>query len=121
MAADHPSTRNLPLDPATSAILFIDVQNFSVRRDGGEFKDVSDAEIEGKYGYYFKRIHEVAIPNMQRLRIRVRIDRDRPHPELPRGADDPAGNLPAIGDEEALDHVLLLAAITSISSSQAGS
>ncbi|WLS04064.1 isochorismatase family cysteine hydrolase [Shinella oryzae] len=67
MAADHPSTRNLPLDPAASAILFIDVQNFSVRRDGGEFKDVPDADIEGKYGYYFKRIHEVAIPNMQRL------------------------------------------------------
>ena len=67
MAADHPTTRNVPLDPAASAILFIDVQNFSVRREGGEFKDVSDADIDGKYGYYFKRIHEVAIPNMQRL------------------------------------------------------
>ncbi len=67
MAADHLTTRDVPLDPAASAILFIDVQNFSVRRDGGEFKDVSDADIEGQYGYYFKRIHEVAIPNMQRL------------------------------------------------------
>lgn len=67
MAADHLTTRDVPLDPAASAILFIDVQNFSVRREGGEFKDVSDADIAGKYGYYFKRIHEVAIPNMQRL------------------------------------------------------
>ncbi|MDX3974513.1 isochorismatase family cysteine hydrolase [Shinella sp.] len=67
MAADHLTTRDVPLDPAASAILFIDVQNFSVRRDGGEFKDVSDADIAGQYGYYFKRIHEVAIPNMQRL------------------------------------------------------
>lgn len=67
MAADHLTTRDVSLDPAASAILFIDVQNFSVRREGGEFKDVSDADIEGKYGYYFKRIHEVAIPNMQRL------------------------------------------------------
>ena len=67
MAADHLTTREIPLDPAASAILFIDVQNFSVRRDGGEFKDVSDEDIAGKYGYYFKRIHEVAIPNMQRL------------------------------------------------------
>ena len=67
MAADHPTTRDVPLDPAASAILFIDVQNFSVSREGGEFKDVSDADIVGKYGYYFNRIREVAIPNMQRL------------------------------------------------------
>ena len=67
MAADHLTTRDVPLDPAASAILFIDVQNFSVRRDGGEFKDVADGEIAGRYGYYFQRIGEVAIPNMQRL------------------------------------------------------
>jgi ureidoacrylate peracid hydrolase len=67
MAAAPLTTRELPLDPQVSAILFIDVQNFSVRRDGGEFKDVSDEDIAGRYGYYFKRIHEVAIPNMQRL------------------------------------------------------
>lgn len=60
-------TRDIPLDPASSAILFIDVQNFSVRREGGEFRDVSDEDINGKYGYYFKRITDVAIPNMQRL------------------------------------------------------
>ena len=29
-------TREVPLVPAQSAILFIDVQNFSARRDGGE-------------------------------------------------------------------------------------
>ena len=39
--ADFPTTREIPLDPKASALLFIDVQNFSVRRDGGEFKDVS--------------------------------------------------------------------------------
>ncbi|HHS94376.1 MAG TPA: cysteine hydrolase, partial [Rhodobacterales bacterium] len=31
-------TRDLPLDPPASALLFIDVQNFSAHRDGGEFK-----------------------------------------------------------------------------------
>ena len=67
MAADFPTTREIPLDPKASALLFIDVQNFSVRRDGGEFKDVPDEEIKGKYGYYFDRLHSVAIPNMQRL------------------------------------------------------
>lgn len=72
MAADHLTTRDVPLDPAASAILFIDVQNFSVSREGGEFKDVSDADIAGKYGYYFNRIREVAIPNMQRLLVGFR-------------------------------------------------
>lgn len=67
MAADFPTTREIPLDPNASALLFIDVQNFSVRRDGGEFKDVPDEEIKGKYGYYFDRLHSLAIPNMQRL------------------------------------------------------
>ena len=67
MAADHPETREIPLDPRSSALLYIDVQNFSVRRDGGEFRDVSDADIEGTYGYYFERLKSVAIPNMQKL------------------------------------------------------
>lgn len=67
MASDFPTTREIPLDPKQSALLFIDVQNFSVRRDGGEFKDVPDSEIAGKYAYYFERLRSLAIPNMQRL------------------------------------------------------
>jgi len=65
--ADFPTTREVPLDPQASALLFIDVQNFSVRRDGGEFRDVPDSDIAGKYGYYFERLKSVAMPNMQRL------------------------------------------------------
>jgi ureidoacrylate peracid hydrolase len=65
--ADFPTTREIPLDPRASALLFIDVQNFSARRDGGEFKDVPDSEIAEKYTYYFERLKSVAVPNMQRL------------------------------------------------------
>jgi len=50
MDTDSLTTREVPLEPKYSALLFIDVQNFSARRDGGEFKDVRDAEIAGKYG-----------------------------------------------------------------------
>jgi len=60
-------SRDIPLDPSASAILFIDVQNFSVRREGGEFKDLTDEEIDAKYSYYFEAIHASAIPNMQKL------------------------------------------------------
>ena len=70
--ADVPTTRDIPLDPKVSALLFIDVQNFSARPDGGEFKNLPDAEIAGKYGYYFERLISVAIPNMRRLQAAFR-------------------------------------------------
>lgn len=65
-------TREVPLKRDQTALLYIDVQNFCVRRDGGEFRDVSDEEISGKYGYYFERINTIAIPNMQRLQSAFR-------------------------------------------------
>lgn len=45
MPVSSPLTREVPLDPEVSALLFIDVQNFAAKRDGGEFKDVPDEEI----------------------------------------------------------------------------
>ncbi|WP_424830365.1 isochorismatase family cysteine hydrolase [Ruegeria sp.] len=65
-------TRNLPLDPAQSALLFIDVQNFAARRDGGEFKDLPDAEFKGKYGWFFSELQSRVIPNMQALQTACR-------------------------------------------------
>ena len=41
---------------------------------------------------------------MQRLGVGIRIDRDRADPQPPRGADHPARDLAAIGDEEGGDH-----------------
>ncbi len=72
MAQDLLQTRDVPLDPKASALLFIDVQNFAVLRDGGEFRDVPDSDIAGKYGYYFERLKTVAIPNMQKLQAAFR-------------------------------------------------
>lgn len=65
-------TRDVPLVADQSAILFIDVQNFCARRDGGEFSHLSDAEIEEKYGFYFNQLDTVALPNMQRLQTAFR-------------------------------------------------
>ena len=72
MSANSLLTREVPLDPEVSALLFIDVQNFAAKRDGGEFKDVSDADMAEKYAYYFDRLNSVAIPNMQRLQAAFR-------------------------------------------------
>lgn len=72
MPRAHPTSRDIALVPEDSALLFIDVQNFSVSRTGGEFGEVSDADIAGKYGYYFDRLRRTAIPNMQSLQQRFR-------------------------------------------------
>ncbi len=65
-------TREVSLIADQSALLFIDVQNFAVRRDGGEFGEVSDDDIAGKYGYYFDQLTHSAIPNMQKLQTGFR-------------------------------------------------
>ena len=74
MPSETPTSREVPLEIGSSALLFIDVQNFSVRRDGGEFKALADAEIAEKYGHYFERLR-AAIPNMQRLQAAFRSAR----------------------------------------------
>ncbi|WP_419913130.1 isochorismatase family cysteine hydrolase [Hoeflea sp.] len=72
MSPQETLSRDVPLVAEQSALLFVDVQNFCVRREGGEFKDVADDDIAGKYGYYFDRLRSSAIPNMQRLQSAFR-------------------------------------------------
>jgi len=65
-------SREIPLVPRESALLFIDVQNFCARRDGGEFKDLPEAEFEAKYGWFLREMQHRVIPNMQRLQAAFR-------------------------------------------------
>ena len=65
-------SREIPLVPAQSALLFIDVQNFSAHRQGGEFARMSESQIDARYGYYFAQLERVALPNMRRLQAACR-------------------------------------------------
>lgn len=65
-------SRNLPLDPASSALLFIDVQNFCARRDGGEFKGLAKEAFDDSYGWFFEKFERETLPNMQRLQSAFR-------------------------------------------------
>lgn len=65
-------TREVPLIPAQSALLFIDVQNFSARRDGGEFKDLPPEALDETYGWFFDRFEAETLPNMQSLQAACR-------------------------------------------------
>lgn len=65
-------TREVPLVPDQSALLFVDVQNFCAHRQGGEFAGLSDEDMTANYGYYFNRIETLALPNMQKLQAAFR-------------------------------------------------
>ena len=64
-------TRNLPLVPSQSALLFVDVQNFSAHRDGAEFDGLTDAQFDAKHGWLFEQLDHV-IPRMQTLQAAFR-------------------------------------------------
>ncbi len=59
-------TREIPIRPEEAAVLFIDVQNYTVDRSGGEFRDLPGTDLE-KYSYYFERLDKIVIPNLQRI------------------------------------------------------
>ncbi len=65
-------SRDVPIDPKHAALLFIDVQNFSARLDGGEYAHMDAAERDARYGWFFRVMRGTAVPNMQRLQAACR-------------------------------------------------
>ncbi len=62
-------SREVPIKPNEAALLFIDVQNFNCRPDGGKYRDegLSPQEALRSYAYFFERLRTAVLPNMQRL------------------------------------------------------
>ncbi len=65
-------SRELEIDPRHAALLFIDIQNYNARRDGGEYAGMGKAEQETRYGFFFRTLQQTALPNMQRLQLACR-------------------------------------------------
>ncbi len=65
-------TRNVPIEPAQAAILYVDVQNFSAKKNGAEFVDLHEKTLNEKYGWYFDRLEGEVIPRMQKLQAACR-------------------------------------------------
>lgn len=59
-------SREVPVKRGASALLFVDVQNYTAPA-GGRYADLSPEDVETRYGYFFREMRERAIPNMQRL------------------------------------------------------
>ena len=57
-------SRNVEIEPAHTALLIVDVQNFNCRWDGGEYAGLDAAQKEQRYGYFFRTLKDIALPNM---------------------------------------------------------
>lgn len=62
-------SRDVPIEADKTALLFIDVQNYNCRADGGEYRDAGLAphDAQREYAHFFGRLQGTVIPNMQRL------------------------------------------------------
>lgn len=65
-------SREVPIDPDHAALLFVDVQNYNARPDGGTYRGLDAAVKEAKYGYFLRQMKTVAVPNMRRLQTACR-------------------------------------------------
>ncbi len=65
-------SRDVPIDPAHAALLFVDVQNYNAGPDGGEFADIDPAALQQRFGWFFETMRATAVPNMARLQAACR-------------------------------------------------
>jgi ureidoacrylate peracid hydrolase len=60
-------SRDVPVVPKQTALLFVDVQNFCANRKGTEYGKLPAPEFEERVGFYFREMEQKVVPNMQRL------------------------------------------------------
>jgi ureidoacrylate peracid hydrolase len=61
---NHPLSREIEIEPAHTALLFVDVQNYNCIPSGGEYAQLDSATKESRYGYFFRMLKQSALPNM---------------------------------------------------------
>ena len=65
-------SREVEINPRHAALLIIDVQNHTARRDGGAYLGLGQREIDERFGFFFETLRTDAVPNMQRLQAACR-------------------------------------------------
>jgi ureidoacrylate peracid hydrolase len=65
-------SREVPVVPTETTLLFVDVQNYCAHRDGSEWKGLAEAEREARLSYFFEQLETHVVPNMQRLQTACR-------------------------------------------------
>jgi len=73
----QPRSREIEIEPAHTALLLVDVQNYNCTWGGGEYAHLDAAQKEWRYGYFFRTLKASALPNMvllQQACRRARIE-----------------------------------------------
>ncbi len=60
-------SREVPIDLAHAALLFIDVQNYSAFPEESAPADLDAAAREARYGYFLRQLNGTVVPNLQKL------------------------------------------------------
>jgi len=63
---DFGLSRDVPVKRGATALLFVDVQNYSFE-GGGKYSGLTPEQTRACYGYFFQELRERAVPNMRRL------------------------------------------------------
>ena len=63
----QPLSREIPIEPARAALLFVDVQKYNCTWDGTEYAHLSEAEKKARFSYFFDNLQARALPNMVKL------------------------------------------------------
>lgn len=66
------TTRDVPIQPARAALLFVDVQNFSCHADGAEWALMDEDERAEKKDPFLKVMGQQVVPKMQALQAACR-------------------------------------------------
>ena len=68
---DFRLSRDVPVRLGATALLFVDVQNYSAE-GGSKYAGLSPEMIEAQYRYFFREMQERAVPNMRSLQYACR-------------------------------------------------
>jgi ureidoacrylate peracid hydrolase len=60
-------SREIELEPAASALLLVDMQNYNCTWEGGEYAQLDAAKKQQQYGFFFHTLRDTAVPNMVQL------------------------------------------------------
>jgi len=65
-------SREVEIDPQHAALLIIDMQNYTARRDGGEYRALTEQQIKERFSFFFRVLEDTALPNVRRLQAACR-------------------------------------------------
>jgi ureidoacrylate peracid hydrolase len=68
---DFGLSRDVPVKRGATALLFVDVQNYSAE-GGGKYAHLPKEEVERRYRHFFREMRERAVPNMRLLQAACR-------------------------------------------------